>query len=116
MISAKVRGHINHFLYKLGCWIQGKSLTLFLIGITTLLGLCVGLKQTKIETDIEKLWVDSEYRLIFIFLLEFQGVVFMDAFLYNESIAPEITQGCICRQILFSERYKDSIDNSTILY
>ncbi|XP_065070103.1 protein patched homolog 1-like [Rhopilema esculentum] len=63
VISAKVRGNINHFLYKLGCWIQGKSLTLFLIGITTLLGLCVGLKQTNIETDIEKLWVDQSGRL-----------------------------------------------------
>ena len=59
VIAAKLRGHINSFMYSFGCWVHGKSLTIFLIGITTLLGLCVGLKRTTVETDIEKLWVDG---------------------------------------------------------
>eukprot|EP00794_Sanderia_malayensis_P007816 gene7816-8662_t len=79
VIASRLRGKINDFMFDLGCWIQAKSLAIFLIGITILFGLCVGLKKTNMETNIEKLWVEDGGRLS-------KELKFLDSFSENGGI------------------------------
>ena len=61
-----MRQKIQDALFKVGCFVNRHNLAVSLIGITILLGLCVGLKKVRFETNVEKLWVQGEVSKFFL--------------------------------------------------
>lgn len=58
-----LRSLLQTFLFNLGCKIQRHSITVILIGLCVLCLFTIGLKDARIETDLDKLWVQKHGRL-----------------------------------------------------
>ena len=54
---------IDHRLYSLGHWIGKQCGKVLFVGILLLITLCVGLKSLKLETSIDRLWVEEGGRV-----------------------------------------------------
>nr|CAB3265259.1 protein patched homolog 1 [Phallusia mammillata] len=61
--ALKLRAFIHRILFKLGCFIQRNAFTVLFVGLILLTACCIGLKQAHLETDIEKLWVETNGQL-----------------------------------------------------
>lgn len=55
-----VRWHIQRYLYKIGCFIHLHCGKVLFVGLLLLSLCCVGLKTTKIETNVNELWVEGK--------------------------------------------------------
>lgn len=55
-----VRKHIQRYLYSIGCFIHLHCGKVLFVGLLLLSLCCVGLKSVRIETDVEKLWVEGK--------------------------------------------------------
>lgn len=62
--ALKVRAFLHHKLFWIGCYIQRNASVVMLIGIIALTACSVGLKFAHMETNIEKLWVESKWNLL----------------------------------------------------
>ncbi|XP_052776119.1 protein patched homolog 1-like isoform X1 [Mya arenaria] len=58
-----VRKHIQRYLYSIGIFINQHCGKVCFVGLLLLSLCCVGLKSIKMETDIERLWVEEGGRL-----------------------------------------------------
>ncbi len=54
------RSWMQAFLFGLGCFIQTHAAKCLCVGVIFLSLFCIGLRSITIETNIEKLWVESE--------------------------------------------------------
>ena len=59
-IALKLRTKLQAFFFKLGCFSQRHCWAVLAVGFFILIGFSVGLIKAKIETDVEKLWVEGE--------------------------------------------------------
>lgn len=62
-IALKLRTKLQAIFFTLGCFSQRFSWTVLAIGFFILIGFSVGLLTARIETDVEKLWVEVDGRL-----------------------------------------------------
>ena len=58
-IALKLRTKLQALFFKLGCFSQRNCWAVLAVGFFTLIGLSVGIITAKIETDVEKLWVEG---------------------------------------------------------
>lgn len=59
-----VRALMQKGLFKWGQFVQSHAGGIIFIGIVILCLFCVGLRHVYIETNIEKLWVESEFSMV----------------------------------------------------
>ena len=59
-----VRWHIQRYLYKIGCFIHLHCGKVLFVGLLLLSLCCVGLKTSRIETNVEELWVEGKIRAL----------------------------------------------------
>jgi len=62
-IALKLRTKLQTLFFNLGCFSQRFSWTVLAIGFFILIGFSVGILKAKIETDVEKLWIEVDGRL-----------------------------------------------------
>lgn len=62
-IALKLRTKLQALFFKLGCFSQRHCWAVLAVGFFILIGFSVGLIKAKIETDVEKLWVEVDGRL-----------------------------------------------------
>ncbi|XP_068677208.1 uncharacterized protein [Montipora foliosa] len=62
-VALKLRTKLQAIFFTLGCFSQRFSWTVLAIGFFILIGFSVGLLTARIETDVEKLWVEVDGRL-----------------------------------------------------
>lgn len=65
-IALKLRSKLQAVFFKLGCFCQRHSWAVLAIGFFILIGLSVGIITAKIETDVEKLWMEGNLCKLFI--------------------------------------------------
>lgn len=56
----KLRAKLQAIFFKLGCFSQRFSWAVLGIGFFILIGFSVGIITAKIETDVEKLWMEGK--------------------------------------------------------
>lgn len=67
-----LRAGLQHILFRLGCFIQRRSSEVLFLGVLILCLFSVGLRNATIETNMEKLWVESTFFcFVFLFGLHF---------------------------------------------
>ncbi|KAK3091489.1 hypothetical protein FSP39_020198 [Pinctada imbricata] len=58
-----LRWHLQKYLFKIGCFLQLHCGKVLFLGLLSLSLCCIGLKEAKIETNVENLWVEEDGRL-----------------------------------------------------
>lgn len=59
-VALKLRTKVQAIFFKLGCFSQRFPWAVLAVGFFILMGLSVGLITARIETDVEKLWVEGK--------------------------------------------------------
>lgn len=59
-----VRKNVQRYLYSIGCFIHLHCGKVLFVGLLLLSLCCVGLKSVRIETDVQKLWVEGTFIVI----------------------------------------------------
>ncbi|KAJ7372961.1 Protein patched 1 [Desmophyllum pertusum] len=62
-LALKFRSKLQEIFFKLGCFSQRCSWAVLAVGFFILIGLSVGIITARIETDVEKLWMEVGGRL-----------------------------------------------------
>ncbi|PFX16832.1 Protein patched-like 2 [Stylophora pistillata] len=62
-IALRLRSKLQAIFFKLGCFCQRNCWAVLAAGFFILIGLSVGIMTAKIETDVEKLWMEVDGRL-----------------------------------------------------
>ena len=58
--AVTIRSKLQAIFFKLGCFSQRHSWAVLGVGFAILIGLSVGIINAKIETDVEKLWMEGK--------------------------------------------------------
>ena len=59
-LALKFRSKLQEIFFKLGCFSQRCSWAVLAVGFFILIGLSVGIITARIETDVEKLWMEGK--------------------------------------------------------
>ena len=63
-IAVKLRAKLQAIFFKLGCFSQRFSWAVLAVGFFILIGFSVGIITARIETDVEKLWMEGKLKLL----------------------------------------------------
>ena len=58
--ALRLRSKLQAIFFKLGCFCQRNCWVVLAVGFFILIGLSVGIITAKIETDVEKLWMEGK--------------------------------------------------------
>ena len=59
-VALTIRSKLQAIFFKLGCFSRRNCWVVLAVGLFVLIGLSVGIIKAKIETDVEKLWMEGE--------------------------------------------------------
>ena len=58
--ALRLRSKLQAIFFKLGCFCQRNCWAVLAVGFFILIGLSIGIITAKIETDVEKLWMEGK--------------------------------------------------------